>query len=193
MKIILVRHGESEKNVNITNNKDSPLTARGKKQVEHLANRLKEYDISEIYSSNLVRAKQTAEIISKKIKIPIKEHFQELNEYEIKELKSRSFHLFNIRLKKLKKLLKIILKDKNKDKNIIIVAHGTANKIILGHLLNLKPSKRLVKLSQDNACINLISWNEQYRNWSAWSINDVEHLPITLRNQDKINSLNLKK
>lgn len=189
MKIILIRHGESESNVGINTKKDSPLTERGKKQVEHLADRLKQYRISEIYCSNLIRAKQTAEIISKKIKAPIKGHFSELNEYSSKHLKNKIITLFHLRLKKLKKLLKNISKEKRQEKVILISSHGVANRIIIGYLLKISLSKKLLRLTQDNACINFLSWNQEHKNWSLWSVNDSEHLPKDLRNSQEINFL----
>ena len=54
------------------------LTEKGRIQAKYLGNRLKKQSISEIYTSNLERSKQTAEIISKIIKVPIKENFEEL-------------------------------------------------------------------------------------------------------------------
>ncbi len=193
MKIILIRHGESESNVGINTRKNSPLTQRGKKQVEHLAERLKQYGISEIYCSNLIRAEQTAEIISKKIKVPIKGHFPELSEYSSKDLKNKFKTLFNLRLKKLKKLLKDISKQKKEEKVILISSHGVANRIIIGYLLKIPLSRKLLRLTQDNACINFLSWNKEHKNWSLWSVNDSEHLPKKLRNSQEINFLNTKK
>ncbi len=193
MKIILIRHGESEQNAKINDNEDSYLTTNGKKQAEHLAVRLKGYNISEIYSSNLIRAKQTAEIISKKIKIPIKGFFSELNEYKRNHLKKKLLTLFSPRLKKLRKLLNNLSEDKEQDKTILIVSHGIANRIILGYLLGLGISKGLFRLAQYNTCINFLYWNKQYKNWSAWSTNDISHLPAKLRNSEEINFLKVKK
>jgi serine/threonine-protein phosphatase PGAM5 len=187
MKIILVRHGECEDNVKLSEDRDSKLTQRGRKQVEHLANRLKDYKISEIYTSNLIRAKETSEIISKKIKVPIKGNFQELNEYSGKHLKKKIITLFNFRLKKLKRLLGKLAQEKEKDKTILIVAHGIANRIIIGSLLKFPISKQILRFTQDNACVNFLSWNEKYKNWCAWSVNDVSHIPIHLRNSEELN------
>ena len=65
-KWFLVRHGETEGNIKeITQgHSDSPLTAEGRKQVKMAAEKLKNQDIGIIISSDLGRARETAEIIS---------------------------------------------------------------------------------------------------------------------------------
>ncbi len=72
MNIYLVRHGESELNkVSVHQTEDTPLSPEGIKQANKLAERIKKLKIDFIYSSPYKRAKQTAEIISKKLKKPI--------------------------------------------------------------------------------------------------------------------------
>ncbi|AKM81885.1 TPA: isoleucine--tRNA ligase [Candidatus Berkelbacteria bacterium] len=67
-KISFVRHGESEKNVlKISSHSldKFPLTEKGKVQAENGADKLKDIDL--IISSPVLRTKQTAEIINKKL------------------------------------------------------------------------------------------------------------------------------
>ena len=69
MKIYLIRHGESEGNAkNIRQGADVPLTEQGIKQAEFLATRLMDLPIDLIISSPYLRTKQTAEVISNKLK-----------------------------------------------------------------------------------------------------------------------------
>lgn len=65
MLLIAVRHGETEWNVEgrEMGQLDSPLTTRGVRQAEALAQRLSLLNIDALYSSDLGRAVQTAEII----------------------------------------------------------------------------------------------------------------------------------
>ncbi len=67
MKIILIRHGESEANVAHVINDDPArvvnLTARGRDQAEAAAGALREMRFSHAYASEFVRAQQTAEIL----------------------------------------------------------------------------------------------------------------------------------
>ncbi len=66
MKLIAVRHGETEWNVERRDmgQLDSPLTARGVRQAQALASRLAELPFDALYTSDLGRAMQTAQIIA---------------------------------------------------------------------------------------------------------------------------------
>lgn len=185
MKIILVRHGESEANKGLTEHEDSPLTKKGRIQAEHVGRSLKRQKISAIYTSNLSRAKETGEIISKIIKVPVKSPFEEFDEYSHKVLRYKLKLLFNKRLRRLKKLLDKISKEKEKDKTIVIVAHGITNKIILGYLMQLPLKKQLLRFRQHNTCINILSWNKDFNNWNLECMNDISHLPSRLIKKDK--------
>lgn len=180
MKIIFVRHGESKSNAGLTEDEDSPLTRKGKMQAKYLANSLKKENISIIYTSNLLRAKQTGEIISKIIKVPIKASVEELNEYLGRHLRSLLELLFNRRLKRLKKFLKKISKDKGKNKTILIVAHAITNRIIMGYLLEIPLKKQLLFFRQHNTAMNSIYWSKFYGNWHMEHMNNLSHLPERL-------------
>ena len=71
---MVVRHGETEWNIEdrCQGHKDSPLTENGIKQAESIALRLAGYNLSAIYTSDLGRAIQTAEIISESSNLNIK-------------------------------------------------------------------------------------------------------------------------
>ncbi len=183
MKLLLVRHGESEHNARINDNEDSLLTKRGERQAEYLGKSLKKQkiDINYIYSSNLKRSKQTAEIISKIINVPIKKSFDELNEYPSNYLRKRFKGSFNLRLKKLKKILKDISKEKDKDKRILIVAHGITNRIIIGYFVQLPLRKQLLRFIQQNTGLSVLSWSAKYKSWALKFLNDVNHLPEDLK------------
>lgn len=65
MSILLVRHGETLLNASRTvQPADTPLSARGRAQASALAKRLAGADIAAIVSSDLPRARQTAEAIA---------------------------------------------------------------------------------------------------------------------------------
>lgn len=72
MLIYFVRHGESEGNKKgLHQGPEVPLSEDGIKQAEVLAERLKKHDLDAIYASPMTRTKETAEIISKALEIPI--------------------------------------------------------------------------------------------------------------------------
>lgn len=80
MKVYFVRHGESVGNkANLHQTTDMPLSDTGVAQANKIAERLKKFKIDYILASSVARAKETAEIISKSLGIPIEER-QELTE-----------------------------------------------------------------------------------------------------------------
>lgn len=72
MKIYFIRHGQTEHNQRkvVTGHIDVPLTQEGIKQMQKTKEEVPE-DFFEIYSSDLIRCKQTAEIINQKLNLQI--------------------------------------------------------------------------------------------------------------------------
>jgi len=85
MKIYFVRHGESEANIvrefSNTGTKH-PLTALGVEQAQQLAAKLAGLAVSHIYSSPVLRARQTAEILSQALGVPV-EVTEALREWDV--------------------------------------------------------------------------------------------------------------
>jgi len=78
----LLRHGEAESNVKrlVSSAKDKhPLTDKGRKQIEDLIPALRQKKIDVIIASDVLRVKQTAEIISKALNLPL-DLFSEISE-----------------------------------------------------------------------------------------------------------------
>ena len=67
LRLIITRHGETVENQQgiITGHMEGSLSSEGKEQAGKLAERLKDEDISAIYSSDLKRAADTAEEVAK--------------------------------------------------------------------------------------------------------------------------------
>jgi 2,3-bisphosphoglycerate-dependent phosphoglycerate mutase len=72
MKLLLVRHGESVGNFEgrLQGHTDYPLTERGREQALLTADRLRLVGVTDIYSSPLLRALTTAEVIGERIGKP---------------------------------------------------------------------------------------------------------------------------
>jgi 2,3-bisphosphoglycerate-dependent phosphoglycerate mutase len=74
-ELYLIRHGDAVPDVEEIvlggAYKDQPLSGRGRKQAEALADRLKEVTFNTIYSSPLRRTKETAEPLAKMLNLPI--------------------------------------------------------------------------------------------------------------------------
>lgn len=101
--IYLVRHGETEWNEKglIQGHTDIPLNKKGVKQAKDIAKKLRTVNFTSVFSSDLLRAKKTAEIIALEKKITIKttvalreryfgryegKHFDFLHKEEVRKL-----------------------------------------------------------------------------------------------------------
>lgn len=83
MRILLIRHGEAEKETAFIKNKDRKLTEKGIKEVEKTSEILFKYLQSKklnIHSSPFTRTKQTAKIIAQKSNSHIEEEKELLQE-----------------------------------------------------------------------------------------------------------------
>jgi broad specificity phosphatase PhoE len=92
MKLYFVRHGESEANTqHVISNRESlfGLTTRGKGQAKALAQNLKNFPMTAIYSSPVLRARETAEILSQEFHLPY-QSTEALREYDCGILEERS-------------------------------------------------------------------------------------------------------
>ena len=92
MKLYFVRHGESEANTRgVISNRDRPfgLTDLGRGQAKVLAESLKDIPISAIFSSPILRARQTADILSRSLGQPY-QVTEALREYDCGVLEDRS-------------------------------------------------------------------------------------------------------
>ncbi|OGM72191.1 hypothetical protein A3H21_02575 [Candidatus Woesebacteria bacterium RIFCSPLOWO2_12_FULL_42_8] len=69
--IYMLRHGESTSNVKRVWSFEGELTKTGIKQCEYWASYFKDENIAGVYASSIKRTLQTAEIISRTLKLPV--------------------------------------------------------------------------------------------------------------------------
>ncbi|MBP9702925.1 histidine phosphatase family protein [Candidatus Woesebacteria bacterium] len=83
-KIYIIRHGETDYNVErrMQGWLDIPLNETGHKQAKDAANKLVGHELHALYSSDLVRAKETATYVAKTLSIEIK-HTKALRETDM--------------------------------------------------------------------------------------------------------------
>ncbi len=198
-RIYLTRHGESKWNKfkKIQGQQDIDLTSKGKNQAKILAKRLKQEDIDIIFSSDLTRAYDTAQIVGNEINVDIikLEELREIKfgpwegvrteelvnnygeEYKLWLKTPHKFKFENIEtvkelINRAYKALDIIL-DNNDFENILIVSHGTFLKAILLVLLDLDISS-FSKFAIDNVSLSIVECRE-YNNVLKL-FNDTNHL-----------------
>ncbi|MGZ4333443.1 MAG: histidine phosphatase family protein [Gaiellaceae bacterium] len=71
--LLLVRHGETDWNADgrLQGHTDRPLTDYGRRQAKQLAAELEGEELEAIYSSDLTRARETAEIVGERLGLPV--------------------------------------------------------------------------------------------------------------------------
>ncbi len=162
INVYAIRHAQSEKNIlNVFSNDKNkyPLTEKGKKQTEQVVLKLKDLKIDVIISSEILRSKQTAEIIAAGLGLEL-QFDSRLNEVDPGELQDESDNnkkainvLDEWKDKYIKQLaggesvaqveerMFNLWKEINKNyqgKNILLVSHGDNIRILSGKLLSLK-------------------------------------------------------
>lgn len=203
IKLYLIRHGRQNSPLC---NVDVPLDEAGKRQAELVAKRLKNYDIEALYSSNLIRARQTAEIIGKELNLVnnIEENLREisfgamegLNDVEIKErfgdfLEERAKadrdlphpegesgqDVYNRAFPVIQRII-----EKAKDnhlENIAIVSHGGVIRTLVAGLLEADFAKKLcVAKNLENCSITEIDYDEKYDKFIVERVNDYAHIEV---------------
>src|SRR5207253_2839316 len=88
----LVRHGESEANAarRFAGQSDSPLTQRGRKQAEAVADELAKVRFDKVVSSDLSRTRDTADVIASRQAVPV-EVVRDLREIDVGERTGTAF------------------------------------------------------------------------------------------------------
>jgi broad specificity phosphatase PhoE len=71
--LLLVRHGETDWNAEgrLQGQTDRPLSGYGRRQARQLAEELEGEQLEAIYSSDLARARETAEIVGERLGLPV--------------------------------------------------------------------------------------------------------------------------
>jgi alpha-ribazole phosphatase len=199
MKLILVRHGETvaESGIRYWGATDVELSAYGIEQAKRLAVRLESESVNAVYSSELKRAKLTAETIMGENRLPIT-HCVELNEVNFGRLEGltlveineqfpdtgrewlkwsseiafpggESVSAFNARVCRFAGRLKV----HNEHDTILVVAHAGSLRMLMCHLLELAlPHWRQLRL--ELASLSIIDLTPQGA--VLVRLNDISHL-----------------
>lgn len=158
MIILLLRHGESEGDLRDVHEgrADFPLTDRGREQAGKAAKWInKNYTVNRIYSSTLIRAKETANLVSMETKIPIelreslmefnngklagmdreeaKRKYPEITDLPIHESRYEMESKLEFRFRAETILSEIISNNKEQDVVVVVSHGGMINQLLLAY------------------------------------------------------------
>lgn len=198
-KIYLIRHGETEWNKigKLQGSSDIKLLPEGIQQAHLLAEHAPFHAVDAIYSSDLSRAVMTAEILAEKFGLPvIKEQglretsFGDWEGQFLSELAIENpggFEYFFTKPDKVQppngetflesqarimNALDEIIAD-NEDKNIIVVSHGAAIRLIICAALEIR-IRKMWAIGQYNMAVNVLTFDEGV--FSVELLNNTIHL-----------------
>ena len=203
----IVRHGQTNWNIlgRTQGHGNSDLTKKGLEQAKELADAIVDYPIDYIYSSDLGRAVQTAQIIANKLNLDVKktsalremgfgiwegllieeikrDHLDTYNTWRNKP------HLFNIEggenLHIIKERTDKFIKELNKkydNKHIVLVSHSVTVRAMLLSFLG-SSMQNIYRIKQDNTALNIV----ECRDYGPVVIkmNDTSHI----KNNQNINN-----
>lgn len=196
-RLILVRHGETHKNVaKVLHGRkdDAPLNEVGKSQAEKASKALVKMGVDIIYSSTETRARETAEILNLLCKVPVIciDDFRERNwgifegkswaevaallskmtisdRYKFKPDCGESWQEVE---KRLAGALGKILSG-NEDKTVAVVTHGGTIRTLMPYLLNV-PLAESFKYDPKHLSFTIFDYDGE--KFSKICIDDVSHL-----------------
>lgn len=208
-RVILVRHGQTIWNdgARFQGHMDSPLTEEGVRQVEALGKRLAPENVSAVYSSDLGRAMQTAEIIAGRTKhrvisdTRLREQclgiFEGLSKDEIPKRYPEEWKRYHSRDPEyvvpggesprgrfelgLACLSELALR--HRGENIVVVTHGGLVQGMFRHVVGV-PFREARRFSIQNAAYNVFLHHEE--GWSVQTWGDVSHVREMAENQVKL-------
>lgn len=197
MNLYLIRHGRQNStlcNLNV------PLSKEGQMQADFLGKRLKNYYVDALYSSDLLRAIETAEIINKHLGLThmIKKELRELSFGEL-EGKTQEYiqEHFSDFLKKQDMLTDDIpypggengqdacdrmfplIQEiaRSRYENVVIVTHGNAIRAILTKILGIDYAKKLLfSDTLENCSITQLKYVGEKDRFYLERLNDYAHI-----------------
>ena len=202
MKLILTRHGETEENLKgiLQGQTDTQLTELGIRQAQDVAQALKAENIDIVYTSDLIRAKYTADELFKlsNVKVVCTEDLRERKFGDIEgqamdvyldALKSSGQSFYEYRAPKGENLIDVTrrvkslwneIKTKHMNDNVLISTHGGPASMLIKILLN-KSYDECKKFELDNGCICILDVKNSGK-VEYLTKNSIEHLRNTTEN-----------
>ena len=183
-RLLLVRHATAEGNGRFQGHRDVSLTSAGRRELRLLCEKCSRYPVRAVYSSDLRRARQTAEAVARKFGLEVDVR-PELREMHFGQWEGLSWNQIARRFPKLaalwierfprqtipgaeplsqfKKRTAAGVREivaANQGQCALIVTHAGVIRFTLGKILGL-PARNLFRLAQDSCAINVIDFLEK--------------------------------
>lgn len=183
-RLILVRHATAEGHGRLQGQRDIPLTSAGRRELGRLGEKCSPYPVRAVYSSDLRRARQTADAVARKLGLSVKVR-PELREMHFGQWEGLSWNQIVRRFPKLaglwmerfphqpipgaepldqfKKRIRAGIREivaAHRGQCALIVTHAGVIRFTLGKVLGL-PARNLFRLAQDPCALNIIDYLEK--------------------------------
>lgn len=179
---------------------DVELSDEGRMQAGLLRDRIKNYSIDALYSSNLIRAVQTAQIINEALQLPheiredlqeisfglltgksdayISEHFSEFKEEQMKLMEDIPYPAGENGTSVYERAMPVIQElVQSGNKNIAVVTHGGTIRVLLAALFGKNQARRfLFGVSLENTGITQLVYHKGYDRFYLERFNDFAHM-----------------
>lgn len=199
-RIILIRHGETTWNIEgrYQGQEDTPLSERGLKQGQMLAEGLRNIPINRCVASPLQRAFQTCSFCAELHNLPVetdarlmeighgswegqlakdiqakypKEYAQWHSEPHLVQMPDGGENLENVRSRSMAAIMDIV--EKYPNETVLVAAHDAVNKAILCDILGMG-MERFWQIKQDNTCVNVLEYVDG--KWRVVLVNSTNHM-----------------
>lgn len=195
--LYLIRHGRQNSTLC---NVDVELDAAGRRQAHLLGRRLQSYSICRIITSDLLRAKETGDIVNSYLHLPvireeglreinfgaltghtnayIKEHFGDFLYEQQRRKTDISYPEGECGADVVKRAYPVLCQlAEGIDENIAIVSHGGVIRSIVSHIVNAGPENKLLfGLDLENTSITHLKYDSQMKRFYLERFNDYGHL-----------------
>ncbi len=205
MRLYLFRHGEVSRSDLFFGQFDNPLSEFGEGQSAAIADLVSELDVAAVYSSDLGRASDAGRRIAKRIGLPHKvesrlreihlgwadgmvceeafERDPELREAKHEWLMHRPLTPGGETIGEVAERVRELrdeLIQMHRGRKVIVVAHNTPNRILLGDALGL-PIDQAFSFRQDFGCANVIEYGESKARVALLNADPKAYGPGTIR------------
>jgi len=179
--LLLVRHATAEGNGRFLGQRDVPLSAAGRRELRLLCEKCSRYSIRAVYSSDLLRARQTADAVATRLGLQVQVrpalremHFGEWEGLSWNQIAKRYPKLSAVwmerfprrsipgaeSLSQFEKRIAAGIREvvaANQGQSAVIVTHAGVIRFTLGKVLGL-PARNVFRLAQNSCALNVIEY-----------------------------------